>query len=112
MSAKEPEIQYWIVPMYADEHWLYTCKNRGDDFLILKGKPEAIKRVMDIENATLDMSDPAKEIQSMREALKEIASRNCVDLKQQEKPCDEFENWTPDMYCPTCLARHTLKGNQ
>lgn len=111
MSAKEkwPD-RFKVVskPVYLFEDWLVTEAEIPHQ--VLRGSREHVARACETMNACAGMENPAEEIQSMREVLNEIASRNCADLKQQEKPCDEFENWTPDMYCPSCLARHTLKN--
>ena len=66
------------------------------------------QRAVNSVNACRDMSDPAKEIQAMRETLKKIASQGCVRLVGN---CSN-NGVPPWRACPSCLARHTLGGGK
>lgn len=92
-----------------DENWPQLGPNKA----IVKITRARYEQARACVSACAGMSDhPAKEIQSMREALKEIASKVCWSHSVNElgKDCTEFTEWTPVMYCATCLARHTLKN--
>lgn len=101
--TKEP----WPEPIIVSESQVITCIPGIADF----GTIAHAKRARELWNATLQMSDPAKEIQSMRGLVEQLTRMECQD-KGGRFDCTCFTDRKPDDYCAPCLARHILKGNQ
>lgn len=81
---------------------------------VFESHSDAVRAVAD-HNACAGMADPAKEIQELRKLSKLLAQEPCngaIEPEDERKQCPEIYGGEVKHYCPSCLARHTLKGNQ
>lgn len=116
---------------HTHEPWpepLQTVKNINEDvkecFTILDQdgifeKEADAQRAVTCVNACAGMSDPSKEIQSMRDTIKgyedvlhEISQQKSCRHSELQKglTCLELKSEQLDTYCAYCLAAHTLKN--
>ena len=114
MSAKDK----WPEWKHAGKRYAVEKNAAVAEFIPFDEMPESFdraegraKRVVELWNATLDMSDPVEQIQSMRAVIKELLQESCYNYHpDHDGECKERYAAKTELYCAHCLARHTLKG--